>query len=132
MKHSFVSRPRRLGGVQLALLCALLLGLPLAACSDDGDDDGAGGAGGHAGSGHGAGGSHDGGHGEGEEPDCKAISSACHDVDGLSEQAAECHHVGHENDAAACADAKEDCLAHCAELAQGAGGVGGHGGAHEH
>jgi hypothetical protein len=67
----------------------------------------------------------DGDHTHDDPPEeCEAISSACHDVDALSDQAKECHDISHENVADACADALDSCVAHCGGLS-GGGGAGG-------
>lgn len=66
----------------------------------------------------------DGTHHEEIADECQAILDTCtHDVPG--DLAAECHEVGHENDAEACAARKDECVTHCALE-----GLGGHGGGH--
>lgn len=64
------------------------------------------------------------------DPTCEAISTACHDVEDLSARAHECHDFAHENDKSICEREEGDCVEHCAAL-DGAGGAGGHGGAHD-
>ncbi len=93
----------------LAKSLLLSAGLVLAvACSseDDGDD-----------------------HGHGEPAaDCAAIGDVCtHDV--VTALADECHEISHANDAAVCAERKDECVSHCVAAAA-AGGAGGEGGSH--
>lgn len=62
----------------------------------------------------------------GQAPDCQAILDVCtHDVSG--DLAAECHEVGHSNDAAECAVQKHACVDACTD----AHGEGGAAGAHD-
>lgn len=68
------------------------------------------------------------GHGDPVE-ECSAISLVCHDVDALSDLAAECHDLAHDNHAEDCIERQDECISHCESLA-GAGGAGGEGGDH--
>ncbi len=66
------------------------------------------------------------------DPVCKEIGSTCHDVPTALGQ--ECHELGHEGDAAVCAERQDECLTYCTEFggggAGGQGGGGGEGGSH--
>ncbi len=54
---------------------------------------------------------------DGYPPSCQAIVDACHDVEELSEMAAECHDATHhEGTDAACAPVEEECVTHCRSL----------------
>lgn len=106
---------------RLAAVLVTLGGIFVApGCSDsDAVDSGQGGSG-TGGAGH----HHD--HGP-PHPDCAAISDACHGVDEMGDRAAECHELGHDNDAAVCAAQKASCVDYCNALGAGGGGAGGSG-----
>lgn len=59
-----------------------------------------------------------------EAPDCKAIADVCHG--GSDEFAEECHEMGHANDAAECAQRKDECIDYCTSHT-GEGGASGAG-----
>jgi hypothetical protein len=68
-----------------------------------------------------------GGSGADQDPYCAALGSLCHPIeDGMGP---ECHDIGHEGDAAACAESFDQCAHFCLEardaLEPGAGGSGG-------
>lgn len=44
---------------------------------------------------------------------CRAMASACHPYDKLSDIGHECHELGHAGDDTACAPRKDECLAAC-------------------
>lgn len=71
-----------------------------------------------------------GGSGADQDPYCAALGSLCHPIeDGMGPV---CHDIGHEGDAAACAESFDECAHFCLEardaLEPGAGGSGGAGG----
>lgn len=65
-----------------------------------------------------------------QDPQCAALGSLCHPIEaGIGP---ECHDIGHEGDAATCADRFDECAHFCLEEREklpehGAGGAGGHG-----
>lgn len=63
------------------------------------------------------------------DPRCAALGELCHVADTGEGQAHDCHEIGHEGNAAACADAFDACATFCLqareELESGAGGAGG-------
>lgn len=81
----------------------------IAACTDD---DGAGGAA-----------------GTGVDARCAALGELCHVADTGEGTAHDCHQIGHDGNAAACAEAFDDCAVFCLEareeLEAGEGGAGG-------
>lgn len=91
----------------------------------------------------GAGGASAGGAGPSLDSRCTALGELCHPVDDGTGKGAECHDVGHEGNAAACAAAFDDCATFCLEAREalepegeggapaaqgGAGGVSGNAG----
>jgi hypothetical protein len=98
-----------------------------AGCDDDGTNNpgrGGGGAGdGRAGQG---GDAHGHGGGPALELECKVLGRLCHEADTGSGTAQECHEVGHEGHADACAEAFDGCIAFCT-ADEGTGGGGGAG-----
>jgi len=54
-------------------------------------------------------------------PDCQAISEACHVSGDFAE---ECHEMAHANDAAECAERKDECLDYCVSAMGEGGGSG--------
>jgi hypothetical protein len=58
------------------------------------------------------------------DPTCEEIGETCHGVP--TDLGNECHELGHEGDAAVCAERKDECLTYCAAF--GGGGAGGQGG----
>jgi hypothetical protein len=103
------------------------------ACGDD-DDDGPGAAGqaSEAGassnggtSSHPEGGTDNGGSGHGEAAlECKVLGELCHAADSGSGPAHDCHEVGHEGHADACAAQFDGCVETCTEVDVGAAGAG--------
>jgi large repetitive protein len=74
-----------------------------------------------------------GGAGSGADPKCTALGSLCHEAGEIDDDAQQCHQLGHEGNAAACADGFEACATLCLavlkQVEAGAGGAGGAGGA---
>jgi hypothetical protein len=66
------------------------------------------------------------------DPHCAALGSLCHFADTGSGTAHDCHELGHENNAAKCAEEFDACATFCLaaieELEAGVGGAGGAGG----
>jgi len=54
-----------------------------------------------------------GGAGSGIDPHCATLGELCHPVDDETGPLHECHEVGHDGDASACAAAFADCAARC-------------------
>lgn len=62
----------------------------------------------------------------GGDPKCAALGSLCHEAGEIDVDAQECHELGHEGNAAACADGFEACAMLClAVLEQVEAGAGG-------
>lgn len=70
-----------------------------------------------------------GGAGSGDDPKCAALGALCHAAGEIDADAEECHDLGHEGNAAACADGFAACATLCLavleQVEEGAGGAGG-------
>jgi len=70
-----------------------------------------------------------GGSGSGIDPRCATLGELCHPVDDETGPLHECHEIGHDGDATACAAAFADCAARCLAARERAevplGGAGG-------
>lgn len=66
-----------------------------------------------------------------QDPRCAALGELCHEVDDGDGPLHDCHELGHDGNAAACASGFEDCATRClvarAALEAAAGGAGGAG-----
>jgi hypothetical protein len=70
-----------------------------------------------------------GGAGGGADAKCAALGSLCHEAGEIDADASACHELGHEGNAAACADGFDACATLClAVLEQAEAGEGGAGG----
>lgn len=78
-----------------------------------------------------------GGAGNGPDPKCAALGELCHEVDDKNGPLHDCHELGHDGDAAACAAGFDACATKCLaarallEEPTGGGGAAGAGGAAE-
>lgn len=103
------------------VLIATGTALAFAGCSDDEPAlSGTGGTAGHAGAAHAgnaAGGATDG------AVTCEVIGELCHEADTGSGFGHDCHELGHEGHAEACAAGFDDCVAICVEDDAGAAGA---------
>jgi hypothetical protein len=105
------------------------------ACGDDDDSPtpaahaGSGGEGATAHGGDGQGGHGHSGEGHGGAAtlalECKVIGTLCHEADTGSGTAHDCHEVGHEGRADACAEQFDACITFCTAEDEGNGGAGG-------
>jgi hypothetical protein len=70
-----------------------------------------------------------GGAGSGDDPKCAALGALCHAAGEIDADAEECHDLGHEGNAAACAEGFDACAILCLAVLEhvdeGAGGAGG-------
>ena len=57
-----------------------------------------------------------------ESPRCSALGEVCHAVEESSDQAAECHELGHDGDPAVCEEQFDDCIDVCLEAITDEGG----------
>jgi len=107
--------------VGLGLLAASVA-LAFGGCSDDEPAvSGSGGSAGHAGAAH-AGNPSAAGATDGAVT-CEVIGELCHEADTGSGPGHDCHELGHEGHATACAAGFDDCIALCVHDDDGAGGA---------
>lgn len=106
--------------------------LAFAGCGDDDDSptpaaqggSGGGGAVTHGGEAHG-GDAHGHGGAAASALECKVIGTLCHEADTGSGKGHDCHEVGHEGHADACAAEFDSCITFCTAGDEGNGGAGG-------